>query len=323
MDPKPIKGSSGSQPALGRSSAQFRAVIHGSFRKHFAEIQRVRQIFERAGIEVLAPAAADIARFEDGFAILESDKAVDQRLIELRYLHNLKKLGPSGFSYFIDPEGYIGASASYELGIAQLSNVRCFFMEAPKNHPAYVHKNSVWHPELLTEYILEYGKLPEPEVHQNELVIQALWEDLIVPGSVVTVGGIIEYADSSKKEQEILLVKTHKWGGRYSIIGGKVRRNERLAEALLREVREESGLQGVVGEHLATFDQIKYSGYYLKDVSHVFVDNVVRVGSKNVVLNEEAEEFIWMPARAALRDLDIEPNARHTVELYAKSAVGL
>ncbi len=296
---------------------KFRAVIHGSFRKHFAEIQRVRRIFEAAGIEVLAPAAADIARFENGFAVLSSDAAEDQRLIELRYLHNLNRLGKDGFSYFVDSEGYIGTSVSYELGIAQLSNVRCFFMEKPKDHPVYVHKNSVWHPELLAEYILEYGKLPEPEIHQNEEVIHALWEDLIVPGSVVTVGGVIEYADAVKKEKEILLVKTHKWGNRYSIIGGKVRRNERLAEALLREVKEEAGLRGEVGEHLATFDQIKHSGYYLKEVSHVFVDNIVRVGSKNVVLNEEAQDYIWMPAHAALRDLDIEPNARHTVELYA------
>ena len=300
---------------------QFRAVIHGSFRKHFAEIQRVRQIFEAAGIEVLAPGEAEISRFENGFAILSSDVVEDQRLTELRYLHNLKKLGADGFSYFVDPEGYIGASASYELGIAQISNVRCFFMEKPKGHPAYLHKNSIWKPELLAEYVMVKGKLPDPEIHPDEAIMHALWEDLIVPGSVVTVGGIIEYGDVRKKEKEILLVKTHKWGDRYSIIGGKVRRTERLAEALLREVREESGLQGVMGEHLATFDQIKHSGYYLKEVSHVFVDNIVRVGSKEVVLNEEAEDYIWMPAHVALRDLDIEPNARHTVELYAKTGI--
>jgi hypothetical protein len=48
-------------------------------------------------------------------------------LVELLYLHNLKRLGRNGFSYFVNPDGYIGASASYELGIAQLTNVRCFF----------------------------------------------------------------------------------------------------------------------------------------------------------------------------------------------------
>ncbi len=298
--------------------SKFRAVLHGSFRKHFNEIKRVHALFTSAGIEVLAPEMSKIKSFENGFAVLESDVSEDSRMTELLYLHNLLRLGKEGFSYFIDPEGYIGKSASYELGIAQLSNVRCFFSEMPKDHPVYVHKNAIWKPECLAEYIQQNGSLPEPQVHTNEEKIQALWEELIVPGSIVTVGGIIEYADARKKEKEILLVKTHKWGGRYSIVGGKVRRNERLAEALLREVKEEASLAGAVGDHLCTFDQIKYSGYYLKGVSHVFVDNIVRVGSKKVILNDEAEDFIWMPAKNALKELDIEPNARHTVELYAK-----
>lgn len=293
--------------------------MHGSFRKHFEEIKRVHQLFTDAGIEVLAPAMSEIKAVEDGFVILESDTASDPRMTELLYLHNLQSLGKEGFSYFVNPDGYIGKSTSYELGIAQLSNVRCFFSEMPKDHPAYIHKNAVWNPENLADFIQQNGKLPEPQVHTNEEKIQALWEELIVPGSVVTVGGIIEYSPPTpQKEKEILLVKTHKWGNRFSIVGGKVRRNERLEEALLREVKEESALVGAVGKHLCTFDQIKYSGYYLKGVSHVFVDNVVRVGSKNVVLNDEAQSFVWMPAKIALRDLDIEPNARHTVELYAQ-----
>lgn len=302
---------------------KFRCVIHGSFRKHFDEIKRAHRIFRAAGIEVLAPEDSEITSFEQGFAVLSSDAPKqDPRMTELLYLHNLKRLGPDGFSYFVNPEGYIGTSASYELGIAQLSNVRCFFMAAPKDHPAYVHKNACWSAEMLAEYIKEHGALPEPQVRPRQKVIQKLWEDLMVPGSVVSTGGIIEYAgDSKTREKEILLVKTHKWGGRYSVVGGKVRRNERLHEALLREVREETGLRGEVGEHLCTFDQIKNSGYYLPGMQHIFVDNVVRVGTKRVRLNDEAQSFVWMPARAALRDLDIEPNARHTVELYAKSSL--
>jgi len=69
---------------------------------------------------------------------------MDPRLIELTYLHNLRRLSENGFSYFINPEGYIGKSASYELGIAQVSNTRCFFMETPQDHPVYVHKNAIW-----------------------------------------------------------------------------------------------------------------------------------------------------------------------------------
>jgi len=300
------------------NKTKFRCILHGSFGKHFEEIQRVHQVFTRAGIEVLAPELAEITEMKDGFAKLSTDRESDPRMIELVYLHNLKQLGENGFSYFVNPEGYLGKSASYELGIAQISNVRCFFTDPLVDHPAYLHRNSIWKPELLAEYIAECGELPRPIIKRNEKAIHKLWEDLMVPGSVVAVGGIIEYAGADAKE-EILLVKTHKWGGRYSMIGGRVRRNERLEEALRREVKEESGLSAEIGEHICTFDQIKNSGYYQAGMQHIFVDKIVRVGSKRVRLNEEAEDYIWIPAASALKELPIEPNARHTLELYVQA----
>ena len=266
---------------------------------------------------MLAPKFGELAHTVGGFALFADELGQDPRLVELRYLHHLKHMGPNGFSYFVNPDGYIGASTSYELAIAQLTNVRCFFTNKPADHPVYVHKNAVWSPENLVGYILEHQALPPEMVHKNEKLIHKLWSDLMVPGSVIATGAIIER--QVKDKTEILLVKTHKWGDRYSIVGGKVRRNERLHDALLREVHEETGLHGTVGRHLLTFDQIKDSGYYQKGVQHVFVDNVVRVRSKKVTLNEEAQDYIWAPADEALASLNIEPNARMTVELYVGS----
>jgi nucleoside triphosphatase len=298
-------------------ASDFRCVIHGSFSKHFDEIRRTAEIFTAAGIEILAPKQGELVASTDGFGLFEDEIDQDPRLIELLYLHNLKKLGPNGFSYFVNPGGYIGKSASYELGIAQLTNARCFFMSKLADHPAYVHKASIWSPHALTDFIVANGHLPLPSVKRNEQNIHKLWEDLMVPGSVVATGAIIEHQPrSSRKEKEILLVKTHKWGDRYSIVGGKVRRNERLEDSLLREVKEETKLRGEVGAHICTFDQIKDSGYYQRGIHHIFVDNIVRVTSKKVTLNEEAQDYIWALPSEALEQLDIEPNARTTVELY-------
>ncbi len=300
----------------------FRCIIHGSFGKHFDEIQRVHQLFTEAGIEVLAPKTGELVDSVDGFGLFEDEIDQDPRLIELLYLHNLKRLGENGFSYFVNPSGYIGKSASYELGIAQLTNVPCFFSDKLDDHPAYTPHNSIWSPEALIDYVQRNNKLPLPLIRQNEHLIDKLWGDLMVPGSVVATGAIIEYQRprNNSGEKEILLVRTHKWGDRYSVVGGKVRRNERLSEALLREVHEETQLRGEVGRHIITFDQIKNSGYYQKGVQHIFVDNVVKVDSKKVVLNEEAQDSIWITARDALAHLDIEPNARTTVEIYAQQA---
>jgi len=304
-------------------ASKFRCVIHGSFRKHFDLIQRVQQIFSAAGIEVLAPRMGEVVSVDEGFAVFEGEEELDQRLIELMYLQNLKKLGEWGFSYFVNPGGYLGKSASYELGIAQLSNTRCFYYSNLDDHPAYVHKNAVWQPEDLAEFILKYDDLPKPQVRRSEKVIHQLWQELMVPGSVVAVvavvavGAIMEHRPNQAKRAEVLLVRTHKWGNLYSIVGGKVRQNERLSQALIREVKEETGLSSEVGTHLCTFDQIKNSGYYKPGIQHIFVDNVVSVTSKRVKLNEEAQDYVWMPVEEALGNLEIEPNAKHTLQLYA------
>ncbi len=294
----------------------FRCIIHGSFAKHFSDIKQVRGVFEAAGIEVLAPGVGEFAGEKDGFKLFEGEQNKDPRLVELLYLHNLKKLGQSGFSYFINPEGYIGKSGSYELGIAQLTNTRCFFSHRLSDQPAYQPKGSIISPENLVDCLQRNEALPLPAMHRRERRIHELWESLMVPGSVVAAGAIIEHQAKRSGCKEILLVKTHKWGGRYSIVGGKVRRGERLHGALLREVAEETSLKGEVGTHICTFDEIKNSGYYQADTQHIFVDNVVKVKHKKVILNHEAQNYVWALPHEALRQLDIEPNARTTIEQY-------
>ena len=296
----------------------FRCVVHGSFRKHLPEIRQAIEVFESAGIEVLAPALPDVTTEIDGFVRFEGEEKKDARLIELLYLRQLKRLGQEGFSYFVDPEGYIGKTTSYELGIAQVTNVPCFFSTRPTDHPVYVHKNSVLSPEDLSAYILKTGALPRSRVSKNDKLIHRMWEDLMVPGSVVATGGIIEHRAVRGGRPELLFVKTHKWGGRYSMIGGKARRHETLIDAVKREIHEETGLRSKPTSHLCTFDQIKRSGYYLSGIQHIFVDYVVEVASKRVRLNDEAEDHVWVAPQDAVH-LDLEPNARHTLELYLKT----
>ena len=298
--------------------AKFRCVIHGSFRKHFELIKQVRKTFIENGVEVLAPETSEIISYEQGFAQLKTDISKDPRLVELVYLQSLLKLGKHGFSYFVNPDGYIGKSASYELGIAQASNVPCFFLSNPKDHPVYLHQNAVISPEKLHRHLKKENKLPEPLVKRNEKVIYRLLQQLVLPGSVVAAGGVIEYQSRKEREKEILLVKTHKWGGRYSIVGGKVRRREKLSDALIREVKEETKLKGEIGESICTFDQIEDSGYYDGSVHHIFSDHVFKVEGKKVRLNEEAQDYVWVPPSVALQELDVEPNARKTIEIYRR-----
>lgn len=301
-----------------KASPKPKVVIHGSFSRHFSEMRQVYDTFSAAGFEVLAPKRSDIVGLKDNFLLLEDEEHLDPRYVELKYLHELKRLGQNGFSYIVNPDGYIGTSVAYELGIAQLTNVPCLYWARPSDLPVYIPHNQIWSPDALVDYYTRNHTLPTPNIHPDDHEIHRLWNNLMVGGSTVAAGAIIEHHSSrNNRYPEVLLVKTHKWGGRYSMVGGKVRRNERLEQALEREIREETNLQARSRRHLVTFDQIKNSGYYRSEIHHMFVDFIVQVHSKKVQLNEEAQDYIWIPAEAALVELDLEPNARHTLQLYA------
>lgn len=299
---------------------KIKCVLHGSFRKHFEEIKEVGKIFTTAGIDVIAPELSDIVGETNGFVHLGSDKNKDPRIVELLYLKKLSELGRSGFSYYVNPQGTIGVSASYELAIDQLTNTRYLFMTPLKDHPAYVPQNSIWKPQELADYVAENKEYPAPIIPQNEIKIHKMLNELILHGSTIAVGAIIvDYSAKKYKkgqERDILLVKTHKWGNRFSIIGGKVKRNELLCDALAREIFEESRLDSKIEESICTFDEIKNSGYFEQGIHRVFTDNVVKTNKRIVRLNDEAQNYLWIPPTIALRDLDIEPNARTTIELY-------
>ncbi|MDP2909165.1 MAG: NUDIX domain-containing protein [Nanoarchaeota archaeon] len=299
-----------------------RCVLHGSFRKHFDKISETAKLFKEVGIEVIAPEITEIVGETDGFAHLASDRSTDPRVTELLYLKKISELGPDGFSYYINPDGTLGTSASYELAIDQLTNTRHLFMEKLSDHPAYAPQNSVWKPRELADYISENGHYPPPIIPQDERYIYGMVQDLALHGSIIAVGAII--VDNSSKrykkgqEREVLMVQTHKWGDRFSMVGGKVRRNERLADALKREVCEETGLEANIKESICTFDEIRGGGYFIPGTHRVFTDNVVIAGRRRVALNDEAQSYLWVPPSVALQELDIEPNAKITLELYAQ-----
>ncbi len=115
---------------------------------------------------------------------------------------------------------------------------------------------------------------------------------------------------------EILLLKSHKWPGRYVVPGGHVELGERLEEAVAREAKEETGLD-VHDVELINFQQFIYDPAFWKKRHFIFFDFACKTDSVDVQLNDEAEGYIWMEPRSALTT-ELDTYTRRSVEEYLK-----
>ena len=124
-----------------------------------------------------------------------------------------------------------------------------------------------------------------------------------------TVGGIVY-----NPEDEILLLKSRKSKERYVIPGGHIELGERTEETVLREVKEETGLDVYDVEFVMMQECIYDEGFYKKR-HFIFFDYTCRTDSPedDVVLNHEAQAYTWVTLEQAL-DMSLDPYTRRLIE---------
>jgi ADP-ribose pyrophosphatase YjhB (NUDIX family) len=121
---------------------------------------------------------------------------------------------------------------------------------------------------------------------------------------LVTVGALIVSPDD-----RLLLIRTHKWGDRWGVPGGKVDWGESLLEAVHREVREETGLT-LAEVHWAPVQEAVLHPEFHRPAHFVLLNVVARARGDGVTLNDEAQAHAWCtPAEAEALDLN-EPTRR-------------
>ncbi len=102
---------------------------------------------------------------------------------------------------------------------------------------------------------------------------------------VVAVGAVVVDHD------RLLLVRRGRGPaqGTWAVPGGRVEPGETLAEAVTRELREETGLEGVCGPLLGWAEQIEPDHHY------VILDfEVTLVGGDQPVAGDDAAEATWV-----------------------------
>lgn len=103
-----------------------------------------------------------------------------------------------------------------------------------------------------------------------------------------TVGAVI-----FNPENKLLLCKSHKWNDKYVIPGGHIELGENIEDALIREIMEETGLEIYDIKLLSLKDAI-YSDTFVDKKHFIFIDFICKTNSSDVILNDEAEEFVWL-----------------------------
>ena len=126
-----------------------------------------------------------------------------------------------------------------------------------------------------------------------------------------TVGALI-----FNEKDQLLIVKTHKWHGNYTIPGGHVELGEHLEEALGREIKEETGLNLIEAKFLC-FQEFVFDECFWEQKHFVFFDFLCRVEPGEVLLNDEAEGYLWVELDQ-VEDYPIDDYLRHSLDLIRK-----
>jgi nucleoside triphosphatase len=101
------------------------------------------------------------------------------------------------------------------------------------------------------------------------------------------------------QKKELLLLKSHKWHNLYMIPGGHIELGEKIIQACIREVKEETGLN-IYNLRFVNLQEAIFDSRFYKKRHFVFIDYLAFTKSTKIVLNNEAQAFIWVSLKKAL-----------------------
>ena len=109
---------------------QLRAAVSGSFHRHLEAITRAVHELAALSVRVLSPADPRIVAAQGEFLFVASDRIRSVRLVQDRHLESIRA---ADFLWLVCPDGYVGQSASMELGYAAAVGVLIFASRAPSD----------------------------------------------------------------------------------------------------------------------------------------------------------------------------------------------
>ncbi len=115
-----------------------------------------------------------------------------------------------------------------------------------------------------------------------------------------TVGALI-----FNPEGKMLLVQSHKFHDKWVVPGGHIEVGEKMTDALIREAKEETGLD-VYDVEFIFFQEFIQDESFWKNMHFIFFDFACKTNSTDVVLNGEAQAYTWVTLEEALT-MNVDP----------------
>ena len=116
-------------------------------------------------------------------------------------------------------------------------------------------------------------------------------------------------------KNEILLVKSYKWPGKWVVMGGHIEWGEKIAEAVIREVKEELGLTVKFDHVIETVEFVLDPSFHaekhfvaLQSMCHVVGDSTLKLD------NDEIQEAKWFSIKDALQLENLLPVTLNTIK---------
>lgn len=132
------------------------------------------------------------------------------------------------------------------------------------------------------------------------------------PYPVATAGVVIE-----NTKGEIFLTLSHKWNYTYGIPGGKIDFGEHSLDALVREMREETGMTLVNPRLLMVQEIIHPNGFYIPTMHLISLNYAAKTRGARYTLNDEAQSALWIRPDLALK-LPLNDPTRPLIERFIK-----
>jgi hypothetical protein len=145
-----------------------RAAVSGSFRKHMHSIANAVSELHARRVEVLSPSDPTIVDQRGEFLFVASDRVRSVRLVQDRHMEAIRS---ADFLWLVCPDGYVGQSASMEIGFAAAVGTPVFSAGRPDDLTLlqYVH-----HVESLDAAVGIIRTLKQPSTDHSATLTFAL-----------------------------------------------------------------------------------------------------------------------------------------------------